>query len=1189
MCSRSGLPLVYIKRIELYGFKSFGNRKVHINFSPGFNVIVGPNGAGKSNVIDALSFVFGDISAKRMRAKSLSDLVFVGTRREKPADMARVTLILDNSDGKLPLNDGEISITRVVRRKGGTVYRINGRRATRTELLGLLDSLRFSPGGYNFIFQGEVTKFATMSPVEIRQLLEDISEISVFEEERLKAEQELKEVAEKFERVKLIIAEVQREFERVKEEKETALRYVALGEEIKRKEALLVCVRYVLKSDELEKLIQIKGKSEGRLKELKGKESELLAEIRSLEEQLETKQEAVERYISERLGDVKEKLSNLRVELRGRKASRKIFKAKLEEILDKRELLSKKIRDVSERIFILKDEIKEIELEKEKNEKFLEKELSELDNLREEASRAGLDAIFKLKNIKEELSRLQSTLSSLKTEEKFLLEEINNLEEEINSLRELQRKYRADLGSLRKKENRLVFELKRMKKDNAEIQRKVEEKRRTLEEIDKELKSLFMEYNELKGKLRRVEGQLDALRESAQYIAVRKLLELRDSGAISGVIGTVGELLKVDEKFLSAISAALGNQMNYIIVENDRVAAECIRFLKEKKLGRASFLPLNLLRPQRIFIDELNEDGVIDVAVDLIQFPSNCKPAFEFLLGRTIIVENFGVARRIARKHRVKIVTLDGDVIESSGVIRGGFSKREKMSVFSLEVEAKRLEERLAELEVKKKEKETFRNRLFDEMEILRKERSKVFDALSEKHKELDKLHMEIEDITKKLDEQKREIKEKMNLLDQRRREISEVRSRIREIVTKIGEMRRVEVELTMFLERIKAKEFQQKIKRKEEEVELIRRRLEEINYALASKRASLNQLMEREKELGEELHQLEGEAKNLEGKIKELNKEIATLEGEVKKLTSFEKKVLDEIKDLKIEVENLREDLREKRQGYEHIKEDIEELRNEITQMIISLEKVKEEKRLLEEELEEKKKDLPDPVKIVDPYGLEKEIEKLKDKRKQLEPVNMKAIEQFKEVKRRYDDLKQKFEEVKREKIALEEHLRKIEVEKKRVFMNTFDRVSRYFRDIFSNLSGGGEANLVLENPEDPFQGGVRIFARPPGKKLKSIEVMSGGEKTLTALSLIFAIQHVRPSFFYILDEIDAALDDTNAKKVAKLIREMSNRSQFIVVTLRDVTMSEADKLIGVTSRDGISKVIELTLEEAKRYGQKP
>jgi chromosome segregation protein len=222
-----------------------------------------------------------------------------------------------------------------------------------------------------------------------------------------------------------------------------------------------------------------------------------------------------------------------------------------------------------------------------------------------------------------------------------------------------------------------------------------------------------------------------------------------------------------------------------------------------------------------------------------------------------------------------------------------------------------------------------------------------------------------------------------------------------------------------------------------------------------------------------------------------------------------------------------------------------------------------------------------------MDPYSLEREIEELKNKRRQLEPVNMKAIEQFKEVRKRYEKLKQMFEEVRSEKVALEEHLQKIEVEKKRVFMNTFDKVSRSFRDIFSTLSGGGEASLVLENPEDPFQGGVKIFARPPGKKLKSIEVMSGGEKTLTALSLIFAIQHVRPSFFYILDEIDAALDDANAKKVAKLIREMANRSQFIVVTLRDVTMSEADKLIGVTGRNGLSKVIELTLEEAKKYGQ--
>jgi len=1180
--------LVYIKRIELYGFKSFGNRKVSISFSPRFNVIVGPNGAGKSNVIDALSFVLGDISAKRMRARSLSDLIFVGTKKEKPADMARVTLILDNSDGKLPLGGEEISITRIVRKKGGTIYRINGRRATRVELLGLLDSLRFSPGGYNFIFQGEVTKFATMSPTEVRQLLEEVSEVSVFEEEKLKTEQELREISEKFERVKLLIAEVQREFERVKEERETALYYIALGEDIKQKEALLTYSRHAIKLDEVEQLFHMKKMVEGNLSEVQEKEKALLAEIRSLEEEFEAKRGIVEQYISERLGNVKEKLSNLRAELRGKKSSLKMLEEKLRDTLSKKEDLFKKLKDTSRNIVALEKEIGTLEKEKEKTENVLKEKLRELEDVREEASKAGLDAIFKLKMIKEELSKLQSTLSSLRTEEKFLLDEIANLEEEISSFKKMQEQFEAKLKSMRSEEDRLGFEINEMRKNNAEIQRKVEEKRKVIEEVDRKLKAIFLEYNELRGKLKRIEGQLEALRESAQYVAIRKILELRDRGEISGIIGTVGELLNVDEKFLLAINAALGNQVNYIIVENDQVAAECIKFLKEKKLGRASFLPLNLLRPKRIFIDEFDEKDVLDIAVDLVEFPPQCRPAFEYLLGRTVIVKDLDVARKVARKRRVKIVTLEGDVIEASGVIRGGFTRREKVSIFNLEAEANKLESVLTELEARKREMEELRKRLFEDLDTLREERKKVFDALNEKHKELDKLHIKIENITRKLEEQQQKIEQKIKLIEQKRKELSEVRSKIRNIEVEVREKQKVEMELTVLLEKIKAKKFQQKIKQKEEEVEIVRKKLEEINYDLASKRGRLNQLVEREKELKEEICRSEEEIKSLEDRIKKLGEEIAIYEEEeVKNLSKLERKVLDEIKDLKNEVEKLRETLKEKRRDYEFIKEDLEKLRNEITQIIIKLEKAKDDLRSLEKELEERKKDLPETVRIMDPYSLEREIEELKNKRRQLEPVNMKAIEQFKEVRKRYEKLKQMFEEVRSEKVALEEHLQKIEVEKKRVFMNTFDKVSRSFRDIFSTLSGGGEASLVLENPEDPFQGGVKIFARPPGKKLKSIEVMSGGEKTLTALSLIFAIQHVRPSFFYILDEIDAALDDANAKKVAKLIREMANRSQFIVVTLRDVTMSEADKLIGVTGRNGLSKVIELTLEEAKKYGQ--
>ena len=1179
--------MVYIKSIELYGFKSFGNRKVSISFSPRFNVIVGPNGAGKSNVIDALSFVLGDISAKRMRARSLSDLIFVGTKKERPADIARVTLILDNSDGKLPIGGEEISITRIVRKRGGTIYRINGRRATRTELLGLLDSLRFSPGGYNFIFQGEVTKFATMSPTDVRQLLEEVSEVSVFEEEKLKAEQELREISEKFERVKLLIAEVQKEFERVKEERETALYYIALGEDIKQKEALLTYSRHAIKLDEVERLARMKGEVERNLAELQDKERALLAEIRSLEEEFETKRGIVEQYISERLGNVKEKLSNLRAELKGRKSSLKMLEEKLGDTLIKKENLFKKVEETSKNIVTLEKEIKTLEKEKETTEKVLREKLKELEDIREEASKAGLDAIFKLKSVKEELSKLQSTLSSLRTEEKFLLEEITDLEDEITSFKKTQEHFEEKLKLVRSDENRLELEINEMRENNAEIQRKVEEKRRTIEEVDRKLKAIFLEYNELRGKLKRIEGQLEALKESAQYIAIRKILELRDNGIISGIIGTVGELINVDEKFLPAINAALGNQVNYIIVENDQVAAECIKFLKEKKLGRASFLPLNLLRPQRIFIEEFDEKDILDIAVNLVEFPPQCRTAFEYLLGRTVIVKDLDVARKVARKHRVKIVTLEGDVIEASGVIRGGFTRREKVTIFNLEAEANKLESMLTELEAKKKNVEELRKKLFEDLDVLREERKKVFDALNEKHKELDKLHMEAENIRRKLEEQKQKIKEKNKLMELKRNELSEVRSKIENIEAEVSEKRKVEMELTALLEKIKAKKFQQKIKQKEEEVEIVRKKLEEINYDLASKKGRLNQLVERKKELKVEIHRSEEEIKNLKDRIKKLSEEIAIYEVEIKNLSRIERKVLNEIKDLKNEVERLREGLREKKIDYEFIKEEVEKLREEITQIIIKLEKAKDDLRSLEKELEERKKDLPETVKIMDPYNLEREIEELKNKRRQLEPVNMRAIEQFKEVRERYEKLKQMFEEVRSEKVALEEHLHKIEVEKRRVFMDTFDKVSRSFRDIFSTLSGGGEASLVLENPEDPFQGGVKIFARPPGKKLKSIEVMSGGEKTLTALSLIFAIQHVRPSFFYILDEIDAALDDANAKKVAKLIREMANRSQFIIVTLRDVTMSEADKLIGVTSRNGLSKVIELTLEEAKKYGE--
>ena len=824
-----------INRIVLQGFKSF-NKKVSIPFLKGFNIICGPNGVGKSNILDAICFVLGRISAKSLRAGRLHELIFHGGNGKKPAERASVTLYLDNSKKIFNFDDPEVSITRKVNKKGVSVYKIQGKTTTREKVLELLASARIYPDGHNIVLQGDVTNIIEMSPIERRSIIDEISGIAEYNEKKEKAKRDLEAVDQKLKEAEIVITERYEIFKKLEEERNAALKYQALQKQLQ-----------VLKAS---------------LAHRKLKNSEELS--KKLEEEIATKEKEIEK-VQKEIGEIEKEL----------------------------EEKEKNIRQLAERII----------------------------------------KISKRMKVEKEISYLRT---------KILIDK-----DKIDS-------HRNEIERL----NRLIQRLEAI------------ERTKISEGVPR---------------------------------AVKTILNLK----LKGVYGTVGSLIKTPEKYSTAIEVAAGNHLNDIIVENDEIASYCIDYLKREKIGRATFLPLNKIKPRKIKASQYKIKGVIGVASDLVKFDSKFAPAIEYALGNTLVVEDLEVARAIGIG-KVRMVTLEGDLIEKSGAMTGGHLIRLHPKV------------------------------------AVKTARDEIEEYLKLKAK----LEKEIENLKKEIEENERKLKK----------------------YSKSEELREV-----VDLEKIK----------------------------IESER-KLDKLRERRRRAYE---------KRL------------SLQTEINKKKVQKAKVDAEIENLKIELLQYPK--------VEYLNKGIKTLENSIQETIKEL--------------------------------------------SSLGAVNFKAIEQYENFKSEFEEYKKKYEKILEEKKAVLDMIEKIEEKRREVFYKCLKEVSEKFNEIFHKMTGG-TASLELENPLD-LESGLLIQANPAGKMLLNIDAMSGGEKTLTALAFLFAIQEYRPAPFYILDEVDAALDKENSKKIAELIKELSKKAQFIVITHNDTTIKYGDRVYGVTMERGESKILGLEM----------
>ena len=891
-----------IKKLRLHGFKSFP-KLTELEFGDGFNCVIGANGSGKSNLGESITFVLGRLSAKSMRAERSSNLIYNGGKNKDPAKHAEVTIAFDNSKNEFPVKEKEVRITRVVKQNGQSTYKVNDNVMTRQQVLEFLGNAKIDPNGHNIISQGDIVKFTEIPPDDRREIIEEISGISIYEDKKHKALLELDKVESRLKEAEIILTERGAYLRELKKDKDQALKYRELQKLIRENKATYLHVQV-----------------QKKLKQVQDIESNLSKENKKAEK------------IKEDLNKVKKDIGDKRLELQ------KIN----EEILSKGE---REQIELSKNIDLTKTEVV--------------KNTSRLELLQNE--------IIKLKNRKEQL--------------KINLENVNK---DIN-------------------------EIEKQKKD-----------------VEKNKINLDKEKTKLKETREDKEGRL------IDYI-VRKILEL----SLPGVYGTIESLCKVNPEYQLAIEVVAGSKLQAIIVENDYVAEECINYLRKNKIGTAIFLPLNRIKPRELrFADKdvLKMQGVNGLALDLVKFDNKYRNAFAHVFGDTIITNNIEVSRRIGIG-RVRMVTLGGDLIETSGAIIGGFRKKLNFNlndVIRLESDLKTL---------------------VNQQKLLIQERERNLAILKEQDKELSEFENEINVL-------KENIKKNSQILNEKEKE---------------------------------GKKFYEDFK------------------DLGVKRDKFNGLIQNHEitsvKLNEGLRAIEQVINNINI---ERAKSIAEKEGLEKEFEEFK-------------TEKLRK------------KNDLQELLNEIQEA---------EKELLI-----------------------------------LGNVNLRALELYEQIEKEFNALIEKKEKLKVEKQDVLNMMQEIESKKKDLFMQTLNEIDKNFRNIFANLSSKGQAFLELEDKDAVFNAGLDIKVKITGNKYLDVKSLSGGEKTLTALAFIFAIQEYQPASFYLLDEVDAALDKTNSEKLSKLINEYSKKAQYIMISHNDSLITEAERIYGVSMQDGVSKVISLKI----------
>ncbi len=1144
----------WVEKIVVEGFKSYGKERMEIPLGEGFIAIVGPNGAGKSNIGDALSFALGLATAKTLRAKNLSYLMY--SRGEDRADYAYVEVHFRNN-GVFPTEDERVVVSRKVYRDGRSVFKINSSTVRERDLADFLSKAGIFESAYNVVLQGDIVRFLKMTPVERRKLIEDISGVGEFEEKKQKALEDLGEVELKIRELSLLIDEMEVQMERLAEEVKRLRLYKELLAKKRETEIKLYTKEAYSLKTQLESLHSQERELELVLEDLKNQTSYLEGQLQESEQKLQSINEQILPY-RERVGRISSDIEHISQKLQELHRRRLKLEEETLHAQEKIKRLSMLLQEILQEEALIREALEE----KEKELLRYEDEHSRISQAlkeKEEGLRVSLEEAHrteeKLKALREELENKRRTLTEgdIKVKEMDIKrakvqEDVQRLEEELRALKE-------ELGEA-------SLRMENYQKLLREEELSLKKKRAQAQELEERIKAFRKEREELLKEMAILESKLRSAESSSLPFE-----------GIRGVYGRVWDLIRVkDLEYLRAIESAGGARLSYVVVEDEDVAKECIRLLKELRLGRMNFIPLNRIKDTTL-PPYPRVKGAVDFAVNLVDYDRRFERAVRFVFGDTLVVEDFESTKRIGIGS-YRMVTLEGEVFEKTGVISGGYTEgRGELGREFYQQELQRLKEVEQRINAELEEKESALRSLRED--LLEKESAvRVLHRRIKETEERDKASFErIKDLQEKI----RKAQDYVRILGEERERILSQRSSLLQEIEYLQEK----------VENLSLKRQSIMSHYMESGIEELRQRQEKVKKSMDAKKEEIFSLSLSLKEKEKEREHLQREIQSAQELIHKAEREIKDAEQKVLHLEE-EKKAKEE------ELLSLEGKAYELYKARDELEANIRSLQSSLGRLKLMEEEKREELLRLKSEKARIEERLRDITERLSALGWEGELQEVKEPTNRLKEelnrisrelelysnVNLKAEEDYLEYKVRHEDLSQKYRRVQEEKKAIKEFIQEVEARKLKVFMSAYESINRNLRRIFSYLSPGGKAYMVLEKEDDPLSGGVNLVVKPRGKEVQYLEAISGGEKTLAALALIFAIQDYQPSVFYYFDEVDAHLDEANARRVGELIRERSEKAQFIVVTLREAMAEYAHKLIGVSARNGISKVFPIDKE---------
>lgn len=1157
-----------IKEIELDNFKSFG-RRTTIPLLEGFTTISGPNGSGKSNIIDSVLFALGLSSTRSMRAERLPDLL----NNLSGKNEAKVTVRFHHDDGT------EIEVTRRVRVKDNgytSTYFLNGKNATLSEIHEELQKFNVSPTGFNVIMQGDVTGIVTMTPTERRKIIDELAGVADFDRRIEQANEELASVGEKIERQKIVLSEIVARLEQLREDRDQALKYLALKEQREKIERDLMFVRVnELKAradDELAEIEKLNQEEKRLLEELDAAEVELMT-LRS--EMVRIEQEIREKGGNEQLL-LKQEADNKRGELTREENKYSNLSGVIAEKSKTQKNLEAQIKTIDRHLSGLtrqrkqnQEDLKAVQLALAEKQGAFSAVAAEIEVLRQEKNRS----FDKASSLHDELQDLRDQRHKLEVRRTELSTRREGLDHELQSIRNSATEGIAKSAQLKG----LISHMEHKLRDDQAIVVGAERSIRQLEgEIESTREEIEHKRQDLEALNRKV-VQLETHREIAGESGYGRAVEAVLAAGINGVQGTIGQLGQVDGEYTTALEIAIGPRLAHVVVDDDQVAQECIEYLKRTGSGRATFVPLNKVIAQAPGLLP-NKPGVIDFAYNLINFNPKYAKAFQYACGLTIVVDKLETGRRMINQARM--VTLEGDLFEKSGTMAGGGDGRSKLHFSAkgeTDINALKAKVRNEALDIK-----DLQHSINELTSLLKDERKKHADAskvLASKQSELDTKRRECQAVDKVIDDQKPRLKSNADEIERIDTEVVNIQDSLQSLEKQINKFQDELGDITGSgnrdeLTRLigESEELRADVENIEKSATDVQRELDRVEteerLELANKSGLANQLAEVSSELTELNAQCpahEQAIAELKIAIAEVEKHIARISAELVQLQKskdgiYEQITVVEVRKTKInqDIIHLTEDREDRKLAHFDLAREIEQLNVEIQAFLAE------------------HPDYEPPSKGT-VEQLKSQSERLERRMRALEPVNMKALEEYNTTEARRTELDEALSTLAKETEEIQQRISGYDELKRRTFMEAFEVTNKNFQEIFAELSHG-HGRLELDNPENPFAGGLIIRAQPRDKKMQRIEALSGGEKSLTALAFVFAFQRYAPAPFYAFDEVDMMLDGANAERLSQMVRRESESAQFVVVSLRRPMIENADHAIGVTLRaDGYSRVVGL------------